>query len=69
MVNDFKACEEAQWMTSLIKTQNVTLWLRTIKTPEACKAMQVDLGKLQLWSETWKIKFNVSKCVIAKISK
>ena len=35
---------------------------REIATPQDCQALQKDLDRLFLWSKTWQLKFNVSKC-------
>ena len=41
---------------------------REINTPTDAKILQEDLKKLELWEETWGMKFNIEKCMILTIT-
>ena len=37
-------------------------------TPDDAKILQEDLRKLEIWEETWGMKFNIEKCMIFTIT-
>ena len=39
------------------------------KAPEESHLLQEDLEKLQLWSDTWHLRFNAEKCKVMHIGK
>ena len=41
---------------------------RKIDTPDDAKILQEDLRKLEIWEETWGMKFNIEKCMILAIT-
>ena len=41
---------------------------RKIDTPDDAKILQEDLRKLEIWEETWGMKFNIEKCMILTIT-
>ena len=41
----------------------------TIKSVEDCFTLQEDLNTSNKWSQTWKMKFNTSKCEFLRITK
>ena len=38
-----------------------------ISTLADCEALQDDLNKLAVWTKTWLLNFNATKCVVLKI--
>jgi hypothetical protein len=42
-------------------TEDTTIY-RTISGPAYCDALQEDLLKLSVWSDTWLLRFNVDIC-------
>ena len=38
-----------------------------ISTLADCEALQYDLNKLAVWSKTWLLNFDATKCVVLKI--
>ena len=43
---------------------NDCILYRKIDTPDDAKILQEELRKLEIWEETWGMKFNIEKCMI-----
>ena len=39
---------------------------RRVKNAGSCKALQEDINKIKIWSEKWKMDFNVDKCHVVR---
>ena len=49
-------------------TMFVAIVVWTMATPDDAKILQEDLRKLEIWGETWGMKFNIEKCMILTIT-
>ena len=64
------------YINDLVNDIQSTVWLfaddcliyRPILTPADHQILQEDLQKLSSWAEKWKMKFNISKCCIMRLS-
>jgi len=56
------------WIKSEMKmfADDTKVWCR-IKTEMDSITLQEDLDSLQLWSNTWQLKFNADKCIVMHI--
>ena len=62
-VNDIVESNESH---IVMFADDIKIW-RGLRTVHDTSILQNDINKLQLWSETWLLKFNVKKCVVLNI--
>ena len=43
--------------------------MRKVETEEDCKKLQDDLGKVEEWSRSWKMEFNLKKCKVMEFGR